>query len=362
MSREYFQASARRLSGNFDRATLLRGAVRDVLENLPVEELLLVASPAEEYGAAGPGGERVDLGDEAYLRIVLASRLEASERREVRELVEGQVQACLTVASRLEASWAEVERLRALLEESRERVVQSSKMAEVGQLAAGLAHDLNSPIGGVLLQLEAAKLSLERQRYERAAQKIDSAERAADSAREIVSRLLLYCRQAARELGEVDLNEVVREAVDQLGGQWQEEALELRLDLSSLPRVPADSASLRQVVTNLLVNARDAVLGANTVGGVVAVSTFDNGDTVGLEVRDSGPGISDVAMARLFVPFFTTKPPGKGSGLGLSMSLKIVEEHSGRLWAENAPEGGARFRMLLPSNIKAPSAPAVEGE
>lgn len=358
MSREYFQASARRLTGNFDRATLLQGAVQDVLEHLPITEILLIVSPEEQYGIAGSSGQGVELAEGAHLQLTMTTGLEPQERSEIVECVRGQIQAYLAVASRLQASWAEVERLKELLEEARDRVAQSSKMAEVGQLAAGLAHDLNSPIGGVLLQLEAAKLSLDRQRYERTAQKIASAERAADSAKEIVSRLLAYCRQAARELGEADLNEVVREAVDQLGEQLQQEGLELRLALSPVPRILADRGGLRQIVTNLLLNARDAVQGA----GVIEISTCDHGETVELQVRDNGPGICEEVMARLFVPFFTTKPPGKGSGLGLSMSLKIVEEHSGRLWAENAAEGGARFRMLLPTNINTPSVSVVEGE
>ena len=358
MRAEYFQASARRLAGHSDRSALLQGALNDVLEYLPVEEILLVVSPEEQYGLAGPKGERVELAEGAYLSLTASAGLELPEKTEVGECVRGQIQVYLAVTSRLQASWAEVERLKELLEELRDRVAQSGKMAEVGQLAAGLAHDLNSPIGGVLLELEAARLSLDRRRYERTAQKIASAERAAGSAKEIVSRLLAYCRQAARELGEADLNEVVREAVDQLGEQWQQKGLELRLALSPLPRIPADRGGLRQIVTNLLLNARDAVQGT----GVIEISTSDHGDTVGLEVRDNGPGICDEAMARLFVPFFTTKPPGKGTGLGLSMSLKIVEEHSGRLWAENAAEGGARFCMLLPANIDTPGASTVEGE
>jgi C4-dicarboxylate-specific signal transduction histidine kinase len=246
------------------------------------------------------------------------------------------------------AHYVEVVEARKLLRDSQAQIVHSSKMAAVGQLAAGVAHELNSPLGAVMLQLDAASLNLERKRYEKAAARLESAETAAATAKEIISKLLFYSRDATKGLRSVDLNEVVDDTLALLGKQLSYDNLELQIQRGDIPTVEANQNELQQVVTNLLLNAKDAVMEPGAQSKTVEVRTFHDQTGVHLEVLDKGPGISDTVKAKIFDPFFTTKPVGRGTGLGLSVSHKIIEQHGGRLSAENREVGGACFRLSLP--------------
>ncbi len=243
--------------------------------------------------------------------------------------------------------YEEVRSAKRTLEDSQAQIVHSSKLAAVGQLAAGVAHELNSPLGAVMLQLDAAVRNLERQRYEKVADKLDSAEKAAATAKEIISKLLFYSRDATKGLRMVNLNDVVHDTLALLGKQLSYDDLKIELKLQDIPKVQANQNELQQVVTNLLLNARDAVLEGEAGSKVVEVVTRRHDGHVCLEVMDHGPGISALVVDKIFDPFFTTKPVGRGTGLGLSVSHKIMEQHGGQLVAENRPEGGACFRMVL---------------
>ncbi|MGE0492307.1 MAG: ATP-binding protein [Vulcanimicrobiota bacterium] len=233
------------------------------------------------------------------------------------------------------------------LKESQAQLVQAGKMAAVGQLAAGVAHELNTPLGAVMVQLGSASLNLERERYDRAADKLASAEKAAEKAREIIAKLLFYSREAQRGRRRVDLNQVVNDTLALLGSQLTHDEVVVRTELSELPSVLANQNELQQVVTNLLLNARDAVLEPTARGKEIVVSTGFDGQAVRLAVADQGPGLAPEVVDRLFEPFFTTKPVGKGTGLGLSVSQQIVTQHEGSLSAANRPEGGAVFEVRL---------------
>jgi C4-dicarboxylate-specific signal transduction histidine kinase len=344
----WHQAFCRRLTGPWDRSTLLQEAVRDVLDHLPVKSLLLRAGD-EQYGEnQEASAERLPLEAGWELWVTLASPLEDQHRAQLLELLKGHFEACLSLTGRWERAQEEAAQARSLLEESQAQLVHTSKLAAVGQLAAGVAHELNSPLGAVMLQLDAASLNLERQRYEKAAEKLASASKAAATAREIISKLLFYSRDASKGLRDVSLNDVVDDTLSLLGQQLCYESLELVVQLGDIPRIQANQNELQQVVTNLLLNARDAVLDPAAGGKNVQILTSCRNGEVILEVRDSGPGIPEAMLTRIFDPFFTTKPAGRGTGLGLSVSHQIVEQHGGRLTAENQPEGGARLLMALP--------------
>ena len=321
-----------RLLGSWDRASLLRGCVQDVLDHLPVRALLLRVG--DEYGTLGESAERVPMADECELWVAFGD--DAFEG--LGEILRAHFEACLGLVGR----W----------EESQARVAHSSKMAAVGQLAAGVAHELNSPLGAVMMQLDAAQLNLERERYEKAADKMRSAARAAGTAKEIISKLLFYSRDGGGGERDVNLNEVVDDTLALLDPQLCYDNLELKVSLGDVPGVLANPNELQQVVTNLLLNARDAVLEPDAGGKVVEVRTYVHDGEVCLEVRDGGPGIAEQVLDQIFQPFFTTKPVGRGTGLGLSVSSKIVEQHGGRLTARNGSEGGACFVMALPVHGK----------
>jgi signal transduction histidine kinase len=219
----------------------------------------------------------------------------------------------------------------------------SQRMETVGTLAGGIAHDVNNQLAAILGQLH-----LCRELLPDGHSVLDRLERAEEATRrcaQTTKALLSFSHQSRPELKRLDLNALVQETgaiLDRLlGGR-----IRLNLDLApDLPWVQGDGVQLEQVLMNLAVNARDAM----PEGGTLTLRTRqDAAGQVCLEVQDTGPGIPESALPHIFEPFFTTKEQGKGTGLGLAMVFGIVKAHQGRILAENAPEGGARFRITLP--------------
>ncbi|HXE57109.1 MAG TPA: GAF domain-containing protein [Gemmatimonadales bacterium] len=226
----------------------------------------------------------------------------------------------------------------------REQLGHSEKLAALGRLVSGVAHELNNPLAGIAALAQA--LILEREQDPGAEQVLETIRREATRAGRIVGDLLTFARQRPIERRVVDLNQVVRDTLDlhartaASGARW-----ELAL-ADDLPGVSADPDQLRQVLLNLLTNADHAMRGvASRVG---RIRTYATPERVGCEVADSGPGIPPEAMPRIFEPFFTTKGVGEGTGLGLSISHGIVRAHGGEIRVENRPGGGAAFTVELP--------------
>ncbi|MEW6280257.1 MAG: ATP-binding protein [Candidatus Eremiobacterota bacterium] len=234
----------------------------------------------------------------------------------------------------------------ARLSESEAQLIQSSKMAAVGQLAAGVAHELNNPLGAVLLGLDMARMRLKSD-PDVAGQQLNTARNAALRARSIVEKLLFYSREQRAPAREVDLNQVARDTMELLNHPLQLDKVQVTLELGETAPVLANQNELQQVITNLILNARDAVLEAGAAAREIRLTTGRD-DHVWLEVQDRGPGIPPELQARIFDPFFTTKPVGKGTGLGLSLSSQIVLRYHGTLTVRSNPEGGTIFRVQLP--------------
>lgn len=227
------------------------------------------------------------------------------------------------------------------------QLVQSSKMAAVGQLAAGVAHELNSPLCAVLAGIEMATMAAESGKTQIVLERLQKAEGAGTRCQAIISKLLYYARDSAQGREDADLNQVVRDTLELLGRQLTLDGVQLETRLASeLPQITVNCNEIQQVVTNLLVNARDAVLLGETRG--IEVKTQGQPDAVCLTVTDQGPGMPLDVLERVFEPFFTTKPVGKGTGLGLSVSREIVNRHGGTLTVQSAPGKGTCFTMFLP--------------
>jgi hypothetical protein len=278
-----------------------------------------------------------------------------------------------------------------LLEEQA-HLVRAEKLASVGRLAAGIAHEIGNPlgalngyshilrgrVGGDALALEAVT------GFERETNRIDR----------IVRGLLDYARPKRRSPTPIDINESIRHVADLLNAQGVLRRVSLRLELANeSPRVYGERHDFEQAIVNLLLNAAHAVEGT----GMVAIRTtcmsrtaLEEGMTrasdragatvphepsprvrrwlesehrpeevVKIVVADSGPGVPEQDRERIFDPFFTTREPGKGTGLGLSIVLRIVENFQGIVWAQSSREGGAAFHVLFPLAPETPGAPPI---
>jgi PAS domain S-box-containing protein len=223
----------------------------------------------------------------------------------------------------------------------------SEKLASLGQLAAGVAHEINTPLANVMLITE----SLRRRTDDPwALQRLDRITRHVEVAGTIVRGLLDFARRGEPQIRKVDLAEVARESLEFLRGK-QSANIEF---VEHWPPEPlpvwGDHGQLLQVFTNLMNNACEAVSGT----GRVVVEGRRNGPDAEVEVSDNGTGISASAMPHLFEPFFTTKPEGQGTGLGLAVCAGIVQAHHGTISGKNRPEGGASFLVTLPMSAAEP--------
>ncbi|MBI3928459.1 MAG: hypothetical protein HY319_23155 [Armatimonadetes bacterium] len=234
--------------------------------------------------------------------------------------------------------------LRLALDECRQQLVQSSKLSAVGQLAAGIAHELNTPLGAIMLQVESALLRLDRD-PQKAAAKLEAALKATGQARNIVRKLLTYSAQN-RQMEIVKLDVVLEDTLELLGKQLRLDGVELVQHLQPVPPLRGCPSELQQVMTNLLLNARDALAERASKGTIEIGLSAANG-RVELSVSDDGPGVPEELQDRIFEPFFTTKPVGKGTGLGLAISRQILERHGGWLECRSRP-GESIFTVVLP--------------
>ena len=247
------------------------------------------------------------------------------------------------------------------------QVIHAEKLATVGQIAAGVAHEINNPLTSIQACVEAVlhKASMATQGrvpnqiepvdVERLKRIQDGAERI----RRFTHDLVGYARPSRVEIERLDLNEVVEHALSFCEHVFVEAKATLDRDLApNLPPVRAVRDQVMQVVTNLVTNAAQAL---GTKGGSIRVRTFHDGEvTVGLAVTDTGSGIRDEHRASIFDPFFTTKPAGSGTGLGLSVVRNIVYAHGGQITFQSKLGSGTTFVVTMP--VSHPLSQNVEGE
>jgi PAS domain S-box-containing protein len=236
-----------------------------------------------------------------------------------------------------------------------EQLQISEKMASIGLLAAGVAHEVNTPLTGISsftqMLLEQADPDDPRTKL------LEKIERQTFRAAKIVNGLLNLARPAAVEMGPVDVNVVINDVLGLLDHQFKSGRTQVRKELASAPApiVQGIEFKLQQVFLNLFLNARDAM----PKGGWLSIATrFDHGSVV-VEVSDTGSGIPAEELSRIYDPFFTTKALGKGTGLGLSITYGIVQEHGGSISCESAIGQGTRFTLTLPAAAAARTSSAA---
>lgn len=228
-----------------------------------------------------------------------------------------------------------------------QQVVRAERLATLGELAAGIVHELNNPLTSITVYAEYLTRKLESAGIELA--DLEKLRRIGTSAQRILrfSRdLVQYARPSGREVGQVDLAAVVRASVSICEHLVERGGIQLQIQLDpDLPTIQAVAGQLEQVLINLITNAIHAV----EDGGTVVVRAHTCSPTaIQLEVADSGHGVRDQDKDRIFEPFFTTKPDGKGTGLGLPIVRNIVEQHRGTIAVHHSDLGGAEFRVTIP--------------
>lgn len=250
-----------------------------------------------------------------------------------------------TTNQHLESKYAKLQETEHLLRSTQNELVQAGKLAMLGQMAAGITHELNQPLAAIRAFADNARVFLERGQGEQVAGNLGHISEASARMGAIIGQLKGFARKD-ETVATVDLAASVRASAFLLESEFRRHAVALEIAASDGIRVTGDSVRIEQVLINLLRNALDAVETAER--RVVVISLERDGACALVSISDSGAGIPEQVVAHLFEPFFTTKPSGKGLGLGLAISSSIVQAMNGQLTAHNQAGGGARFELRLP--------------
>ncbi len=328
-----------------------RDACRDVFDTLEVQLLVPILFGVDLIGAIGVGpklsGDRLSPDDRQLLRTLANQSSIAIEN----------AKAFDEIAALNETLEARVEERTEELRRTQAQLIQNEKMVSLGQLVAGVAHELNNPIGFVHANLQLIEGYLDKllrlapgddpdvQRVSGALGKlINRSREGTQRVKQIVADLRAFSRLDQAEVQRVDLHEGIERTLSLMEPRLKG-GIEVVRDYGQLPQVRCFAGQLNQVFMNLLVNACDALEGQ---GGSIRIRTRPTPEGVRLEFSDDGPGIPAEIQNRLFEPFFTTKEVGKGTGLGLSLSHGIVERHGGTIRVDSEVSAGATFVLELP--------------
>ncbi|HBY60078.1 MAG TPA: histidine kinase [Solibacterales bacterium] len=292
---------------------------------LPVQNLpLRVAAAAGHLNGAsnGSGAHSPEPARESILNLAIAPLISREQEQIGRLIIFDDI-----------TDRAELER----------RLVQADKLSSIGLLAAGVAHEVNTPLA--VISTYAQMLAKQVSNDEQKARMLEKIAKSTFRASEIVNGLLNFSRTSSTDFEELDLNKVLRETVALVEHQLQKARVEVRFELEDrLPPVKGNNGKLQQVFLNLILNARDAMEG----GGLLRIRSRAVDGLAQIDITDNGAGIPPELMTRIFDPFFTTKVAKKGTGLGLSVSYGIVQEHGGTIEVRSQQGLGATFHLAFP--------------
>ncbi len=336
-------------------------AVRAALTTLGAQVALPLRLRGELVGILSAGAKHTGLfytaGDAEFLRALAqqaAIALENARTYEALALLNARLEDRVRErTAQLEEANRELAQAYGELKRAETRLVHSEKMASLGRLVAGVAHEINNPVSFIStsvapltrrLQQAAARVPPHRRGALREAEELAGImARGAARTAAIVKDLRSFSRLGEATRKAVDLHEGLEVTLRLLEPRWRER-IAVHRDYGSLPLVECDPGQLNQVFMNLLANACDAIAGT----GHIWITTRADGDTVSVAIRDDGAGIPPDVLGRVFDPFFTTKDVGGGTGLGLAVSHAVVAAHGGRIEVESGPSAGSTFRVTLP--------------
>jgi two-component system, NtrC family, C4-dicarboxylate transport sensor histidine kinase DctB len=240
----------------------------------------------------------------------------------------------------------DLSRALAVFRQTRDELIQAAKLAALGQMTAGLSHELNQPLAAIRSHAHNSALLLDRGRADDARENLDRIQALTTRMTELIKHLKRFSRQPAVALGIIDLRQVVESTLALFDQQLKKDAI--RVEVALPPRqllVHAEEIRLEQVLVNLVSNAIDAVRGCDL--RLIRIEAEHRGGRVVLRISDTGPGIPSELVSRIFDPFFTTKPIGRGLGLGLSISYNIVKDFGGSLTMHHSSPEGTAFALEL---------------
>ena len=309
-------------------------AGRIVLDDRPYVTANFREGPHKQSADIVVNGERRGAVDVVYLEERPACD-EGPFLKEERHLISAVAQQIALIVERRQAA-EEKTRLR-------EQLRRADRLATIGQLAAGVAHELNEPLGNILgfAQLAQKHPDLPKQIF----QDIEKIVTASLHGREIIKKLMLFARKTPPRKEQVDLNAVIEQSLYFLESRCAKNGVDLIRRLSpEIPQITADPSQLQQVLVNLVVNAIQAM----PSGGVLTITTRVSDSHVVMVVADNGTGMSKREIKQIFVPFYTTKDINEGTGLGLPVVHGIITSHRGTIRVESTPGRGTRFEVRLP--------------
>ncbi len=232
-------------------------------------------------------------------------------------------------------------------DELERRLVQADKLSSIGLLAAGVAHEVNTPLA--VISTYAQMLAKQVNGDEHKSKLLEKIAKQTFRASEIVNSLLNFSRTSTTEFADLDLNRIIRETVGLVEHQFEKAGVVMQLSLADgLPLVRGNAGKLQQVFLNLIINARDAM----AAGGALTIRTSVENLSAHVEIADTGQGIPPENLARIYDPFFTTKGAKKGTGLGLAITYGIVQEHKATIEVDSALGRGTSFRIDFPIAVR----------